>query len=140
MPYFQLAKKLKRFHLVLKDMRKIFDPRANYTWFQRVTVVSFQPSLILCAMLRLLQKILSHYHYFLCLNNYYNVQVASFGIFLKFTLKSWSKNWKKHFFYEKNEKLTNWDNQIPCSSPRSSSLKRTVLEPKNLNCFYIVLP
>ena len=75
------------FASVLKTGAK-FHPGANSVWFQRVTAISFNPGLILWAMLWLIQKMLSHYHYFLCSNNWYNVQIASSWIFLKdFTLK-----------------------------------------------------
>ena len=67
---------------VLKTGAK-FHPGVNSVWFQRVTAINFKPGLILCAMLWLIQKILSRYHYFLCLHDWYNVQAASFGIFFK---------------------------------------------------------
>ena len=56
---------------------------------------------ILCAMLWLIQKIFSHYHYFLYLNNWYNVQIASFRIFWKKLYFKRSKTWKKKFAMKK---------------------------------------
>ena len=91
-----------------------FHPGANSVWFQRVTAMNFQPSLILCAMLWFIQKILSHYHYFLFLNN---VQMASFGFFFK------EAKTQKAFFLWQNKTLMNWYNQLLGSSPGSSSLK-----------------
>ena len=49
---------------------------ANSVWFQRETAINFYPGHIFCVMLLLIQKILSHYHYFLCLNNCYNLQIT----------------------------------------------------------------
>ena len=46
------------FTSVLKTGVK-FHPGANSVWFQRVTAINVQPGLILCAMLWLIQKILS---------------------------------------------------------------------------------
>ena len=87
-----------RFHLGLKDRSEVFTPGLT-VWFQRVTAINFQPDLILCATLWLIQKILSNYYYFLCLNNWYNVQIASFAIFLKKLYFKRSKKWKKNFFF-----------------------------------------
>ena len=80
-----------------------FHSGANSLCFQYVTATNFWPSLILWPMLWLMQKILSHNHYFVCLNNWNNVQVASFRIFFffKFTLEK-NKNWKKKKIKQKN--------------------------------------
>ena len=70
-------------HLFIEKMTGLkFHPAANSEWFQRVTAINLQRDRILSAMLWLIQKILSHYHCFLCLNNWYSMQVASFGNFL----------------------------------------------------------
>ena len=65
-----------------------FHPGGNSVWSQRATAINFQPGPVLCSMLWLIQKILLHYHYFFCLNNWYNVQLASFVIFVKVYLKT----------------------------------------------------
>ena len=117
-----------------------FHPGANSVCFQRKPAIIFNPALF-CGQCY-------DYHYFLCLKNWKSLQVAPFGIFLKFTLKSlskvyfkrtktWRNKTKKTFFLWKNETLTNWDNQRPGSSPGWSSLKWIVLEPEKLNSFYI---